>query len=197
MKRWKKQGISSIFCIQVLALIGILLFSLICCESIFGPSDKEEEPEVVEQESASIIVYNDYGESLDIYMDGNFEFLLGHENEATISDVSHEEHTLEAKIAETNEVVSSTTIDVVSNIDYTWSIDDPPDINVINNYGQTLKISMDGIYQFDLVDEENRWIIDVPFGERFLRAIKASDGSEVASTTINITENKDYSWAIN
>jgi hypothetical protein len=55
---------------------------------------------------------------------------------------------------------------------------------------------MDGNYQFDLVDKENRWIIDVAMGERLLKALKASDNKEVASTTINITENKDYSWII-
>jgi len=67
---------------------------------------------------------------------------------------------------------------------------------VTNTYGEALKIYMDGVYQFDLVHEENRWLIDVPFGERFLKANKVSDGAEVASITIDVNENRDYSWII-
>jgi|GEM_PF-865303 len=179
----------------IFILIGILVFLLAGCESIFGPKAEEEEEEE-EEEEARIIIDNEYGESLDIYMDGTFQFLIGHTDTKKIRHVTKDEHDLEARIPGTSTVVDSTTIDVTSYTDYTWTIDDPPDINVTNYYGKTLKIYMDGNYQFDLVDKENRWIIDVAMGERHLKALKASDNKEVASTTIDVTENKDYSWVI-
>jgi hypothetical protein len=192
----KKRAKNSDFSIGILILIGILIFSLASCESIFGPKTEETTEEEEEGEEARIIVYNEYGESLDIYMDGTFQFLVGHKSDAKIRYVSLDEHELEAKKSNTNEVVDSKTIDVTSYMDYTWTIDDPPDINVTNRYGYTLKIYMDGNYQFDLADEEDRWIIDVAFGERFLKAIRAGDNKEIASTTIDVEENKDYSWVI-
>lgn len=181
--------------IQILILTAILIFSFVSCKSIFGTDEPADEG-IAEGIIARIIVSNQYGESLDIYMDGIFQFMLGHKSDAKISDVSLAEHNLEAKIADTATVVATTTINVVSKVDYTWTIDDPPDINVINQSGRTLKIYMDDVYRFDLVDEENRWLIDVPFGERFLKATRPSDNTEYASVTVNVTENKDYSWTI-
>lgn len=195
MIRMKKRGMSLYLSIGILIFVGILIFSSISCESIFGPSTEEEEEEE-EDEEARIIVYNNYGESLNIYMDGSFQFLLEHEDDEKIRNVSLDEHELEAKNPSTNAVVDSEEIDVTDYVDYTWTIDDAPDINVTNNYGKTLKIYMDEIYQFDLVDEENRWIIDVAFGEHFLKAVKAADSKEVASTTIDVDENTDYTWVI-
>lgn len=173
--------------IVIFVFTGILLFTLIRCKSPTSPNGQGE---------ADIIVYSKYDETLDIYMDGNFLFSIGYKSSIEIDNVSLEEHELEAKKINTDIVIDKETITVEEKIDYTWTIDDPPDINVTNNFGKTLKIYMDGEYQFDLVDEENRWIIDVPYGERFLKATTASDGKEVASTTIHVDENKDYSWTI-
>lgn len=172
--------------IRILILIGALMFTLSTCKSPMSPEEGE----------ADIIVNNEYGETLDIYMNGNFKFSIGYKSSIEIDNVSFGEHELEAKEINTGIVIDSETIDVDDYTDYTWTIDDPPDINVINEYGPTLKIYMDDIYQFDLVDEEDRWIIDVSFGERFLKAIKASDGKEVASITIDVEEKKDYTWTI-
>ncbi len=196
MKGIKKRRLSLNFSIGILVMIGILVFSLVSCESIFGPSAEESTTEEDEEDEARIIVSNYYGISLNIYMDGILQFLIEHEDEEKIRNVSLDEHELEARNPNTNTVEASEEIDVTSYTDYTWTIDDPPDINVINNYGHTLKIYMDGTYLFDLVDEEDRWIIDVAFGERFLKALKASDNKEVASTTIDVEENKDYTWTI-
>jgi len=56
---------------------------------------------------------------------------------------------------------------------------------------------MNGLYQFDLEDEENRWILNVSRTEHLLRADKAVDDTEYASTTIEVIQNKDYTWEIN
>lgn len=184
------------FICPLFLMMGILLFSSVSCKSIFGPDEETAAPTTEEGTEARIVVTNKYGESLDIFMDGQFQFALGHKAQGTIRYVTLQDHVLEAKKQSTDTVVASTTISVASKIDYPWVINDPPDINVINSYGRTLKIYMDGDYLFNLVDEENRWIIDVPYGERFLKAIRASDDKEVASITINVAENKDYSWTI-
>lgn len=191
-----KKGLATALIFQVLILIGILMFLTISCDSIFGTSSTEEDTTEEEGEEARVVVSNQYGKTLDIYMDGVFQFTLYHGDDDTIGDVSHDEHYMEAKRKGTSTVVASTEIDVVSDVDYSWYIDDPPDINVINDYGRTLKIYMDGSYMFELVDEEDRWIVDVSFGERFLKAVKASDDTEVASITIDVTENTDYTWTI-
>jgi hypothetical protein len=166
--------------------MGLLIFSGISCKSPTSPAEGE----------ADIIVYNDYGETLDVYMDGVFKFSSRHKSSIEIDNVELGEHELEAKKIDTGAVVDSGTVEVTDYIDYTWTIDDPPDINVTNKYGKTLKIYMDGNYQFDLANEENRWIIDVSYGERFLKAVKASDGQEAASATIKVDTNTDYSWTI-
>jgi hypothetical protein len=191
MVRLKKKEGNLKLTIQILILMAMLVFSFISCKSPESTTTAATTTTV-----ARIIVSNQSGFSLNIYMDGTFQFWMGNKGEAKITDVSLKEHKLEAYKEGTNTLYSSTTIDVVEKTDYTWTIDDPPDINVTNNYGQTLKIYMDDVYYFDLVDEENRWLIDVPFGERFLKATRASDNTEVASTTINVSENKDYSWTI-
>ena len=194
MRRMKTKGTNQLFGVGIFILIGILVFALVGCESIFGP--KAEEEDSSDDSEARIIVTNYYEETLDIYMDGVFQFALENEGSAKIRDVSLEEHKLEARLASTTTVVDSETFDVTTYTDYAWTIDDAPDINVINNYGVTLKIFMDGNYQFDVVDEEGRWIMNVSFGEHFLKATKASDDKEVASTTLNIAANKDYTWTI-
>jgi hypothetical protein len=195
MKRRKKQGRNLNFSVGILIVIGILVFLLASCESIFGP--KTEASTSDETEEARIIIDNESGESLDIYMDGSFQFLIEDGDSKKIHNVSlGNEHKLEAKIPGTATVYDSETIDVTAYTDYTWTIGDLPDIKVTNKYGKTLKIYMDGNYQFNLVDDEDRWIMNVPYGEHFLKALKDSDNKEVASTTIDVNANKDYSWVI-
>lgn len=191
MGRLKKKESNLKLTIQILILMAMLVFSFISCKSPESTTTEETTTTV-----ARIIVSNQSGFSLIIYMDGVFQFWMGNNGEAKITDVSIKEHKMEAYWEGTNTLYSSTTIDVVSKTDYTWTIDDPPDINVTNNFGETLKIYMDDVYYFDLVDEENRWLIDVPWGERFLKATRASDNTEVASITINVDANEDYSWTI-
>jgi hypothetical protein len=196
MKKTKAKRADHLYGVGVLVLIGILVFALAGCESLFGPSSDDDDDDDDDDEEARIIVTNNYEESLDIYMDGVFQFALPDEESDKIRNVTLDEHDLEAKLTGTSTVVDSETLDVTAYTDYAWTIDDAPDINVINSYGVTLRIFMDGNYQFDVVDEEDRWIMNVSFGEHFLKALKASDDKEVASTTLNIEANKDYTWTI-
>jgi hypothetical protein len=173
-------------CVMI-AWLGILFLSMVRCKSPTSPDGQGE---------ADIIVSNDYGETVDIYMDGSFKFALRYKNSIEIDNVSLEEHELEAREPGSGKIVDSTTIDVEDKIDYAWTVDDPPDIKVINNYGKALSIYLDEEFQFDLADEESRWIIDVALGVRFLKALDTGDGHEVASTSLKVDQNADYSWTI-
>jgi hypothetical protein len=144
---------------------------------------------------ARILVTNTYGQSLDIYMDDVFQFNLTNGAGGTIKNVSLDTHTMTAKLAGTDTIIDTTTIDVTALTDYNYAID-RPDINVTNAFGEALHIYMDDVYRFDLVDDENRWLIDVSLSSHFLKATRVSDNSEVASITINVTQNKDYTWTI-
>jgi hypothetical protein len=179
----------------VLALACLILL-LGGCESIFGPKTEESADT---SEEARIVVTNSYGQTLDIYMDGTLQFNLGYtskDNSKKIHNVSLDEHTMQGRLPGTGTVVDEQTIDVVSYQDYSYTIGAPPSINVTNKYGVTLKIYMDNVFQFDIQDGESRWLMDVSKTEHFLKATKASDGKEVASTSITTDENKTYTWSI-
>lgn len=185
MKKFKKHRKKLMPAARTLTMLGILIFSLISCDLFEA-----------EQAAANIIVYNEYGEALDIYMDGYFQFTVEYGSNVTIENVTEGEHYLEAKYTETETVVETATVDIITIADYEWTIGDPPDINVINYAEETLKIYMDEEYQFTIVDEENRWIIDVSTGEHYLEAKRESDEAVLYSTTIDVTANTDYTWTI-
>jgi hypothetical protein len=200
MTRRKKAGGILRTTAPMLVVLASLMFLLAGCESIFGP---KTEASTETSEEARIVCTNGYGQTLDIYMDGNLQFTLGTSSTGTsvnntkkIHNVTLNEHTLQGKLAGTGTVVDEQTIDVTSYTDYTYTIGTPPSINISNKYGVTLKIYMDNVYQFDLANDESRWLMDVSKTEHYLKATKASDGKEVASTSITTDENKTYSWSI-
>ena len=103
---------------------------------------------------------------------------------------------MEARSQVTGEIVAQKTLELTARTDYTWTIERPSRINCRNAFGESLKIFMDGSYQFDPADREDRWILDVAQGDHFLAAFKAADGKPAASITVKVTENNDYSWRI-
>ncbi len=169
----------------VLLAAAALVFSW-SCKSPTSPSGGESD----------IIVMSHWDVPLDIFMDGAFRFSLGYKEIAEIDNVSLAKHLMEAKSQATGELVAQTTLEVTSKTDYSWLIEHRARINFSHGLSLTLKIFMDGVFLFDLVEGENRWQIDVELGDRFLEAFRAGDGSKVASTTLKVTENKDYSWVI-
>ena len=171
----------------MMVLIEFLIGPMFFCKSPTSPNNEGE---------ADIIVHSRVSDVLDVYMDGEFQFSITYKNYKEIDNVSLETHLLEAKIEGTDTVFISESIEVEEETDYTWYMEDPADIDVMNDFGETLRVYMDENYQFDLADEENRWIIDVAWGEHLLKAYRLSDGSQVASTTIKVTEDKDYTWTI-
>jgi hypothetical protein len=156
------------------------------CKSPTAPSGGE----------ADITVTSHWDTAVNVYMDGAFRFPLSYKESAEIDNVSVKNHVLEAKDQATGTLVASTTLEVTDKSEYTWTIEHRARINCDSIFGETLNIYMDGVYQFDLANGENHWIINVPLGNHFLMAIKASDGKEAASITMKVTENTDYGWGI-
>jgi hypothetical protein len=75
-------------------------------------------------------------------------------------------------------------------------VEGPSSITVTNKYGETLQIFADGILMGDLADTLSETITKVTIGEHTLTAVKKSDSTQVAETTIIVNEVKEYSWVI-
>jgi hypothetical protein len=178
--------------VRVLALVGILGLLGVDCKSPTSPKGGGE---------ADITVTNDYGEALDIYLDGTFKFTLRYKSSIEIDNVTiYHEYALEAREPGTGRLIDSTMVDVQGKSEYTWTIDPPPRIKVINDWtekqGERLAITMDGVFQFNLERGESRVIMKVDFGERFLAAVNLSTGQEVASISFKINDTGTYEWDI-
>jgi len=170
----------------VLAAAALLLISAWSCKSPTSPDAGE----------ADIIVSSRWTEPLDIFMDGAFKFTLTYKNTAEIDNVSLERHQMEAKTQATGEIVLQEILEISAKTDYTWTIQHRARINCINAFDVPLKIYMDGVFQFNLASGENRWILEVPLGDRFLAAFRIINGQQAQSATIKVTQNKDYTWGI-
>jgi len=176
-----------------LPLAGIFILLAIFLPACKSSTDTNTDTNTTTYQ-ARILVSNTYGQTLEIFMDGTSKFTLTNGASNKIADVSIATHKMEARIPG-GALIDTTEIDVTQQTDYSYSID-RPDINIVNGWGEPLKIYMGDVYQFTLADDENRWLIAVPLASHFLKATRVSDNSEVASITINVTQNKDYSWTI-
>ena len=176
-----------------LPLAGIFILLAVFLPACKSSTDSDTDTTTTTYQ-ARIVVSNTYGQTLEIFMDGTSQFTLTNGASDKIADVAIATHTMEARIPG-GALIDTTEIDVTQQTDYSYTID-RPDINVVNSWGESLKIYFDDVYQFTLADDENRWLIGVPLASHFLKATRVSDNSEVASITINVTQNKDYSWTI-
>ena len=116
-----------------LALLTFLGLSLIGCKSPMSPKGGE----------ADLIIFNEYGDTLDIYVNESFQFPILKNSNVEIDNISLGTYKLDAKIAGTDLIIQSETIEILEKIDYNWMIDDPPDINVINEIGDDVTVYMD------------------------------------------------------
>jgi hypothetical protein len=176
-----------------LPLAGIFILLAVFLPACKSSTDTNTDTDTTTYQ-ARIVVSNTYGQTLEIFMDGTSQFTLTNGASNKIADVAIATHKMEARIPG-GALIDTTEIDVTTQTDYSYTID-RPDINVVNGWGESLKVYLDDVYQFTLADDENRWLIAVPLASHFLKATRVSDGTEVASITINVTQNKDYTWTI-
>jgi len=166
--------------------IGLLFFCM-HCKSVTG-SD--------EGFSARILIYNNCGATLDIYLDDNYQFAIADGTTETIKDLTEEEHKLNAFLTGTNTLVLSESFNATDEGDYEWTINGQATIAVKNGYGETLYIYENSEYLGHIEDNETVTVPDVAFGSYNFEATTAENSTVIASATIEVTEIKEYSWII-
>ena len=173
----------------VLLLLGLgLLLPALSCKSATSPDGEFE---------ARIIVYNNCGAAVDVYLDDILQFTVAEGGSDIIESLTEEEHKLDAYLTGTTTLVLSESFDATVEGDYEWTISGQATIVVTNQYGKTLYIYESGSYLGYLADDESVTISDVPFGSYYFEAT-TTEGSTtiVASASIEVTAIIEYSWTI-
>ncbi|MGB6340787.1 MAG: hypothetical protein WBF32_13525, partial [Candidatus Aminicenantaceae bacterium] len=134
----------------ILTVTGIFLLLFMSCNNTTTPED-----EVVE---ANVTVTNECGVSVDVSMDGIFQFSLNNGTSEAIEGIEQGSHTFEAHIAGTETLISSETYDIKDGFDYYWTVDPPSTITITNAYGEDLQIYVNGAYLGDLGDTQTQSI---------------------------------------
>jgi hypothetical protein len=149
-----------------------------------------------EPEEARIMVRNNCGIAVDIYMDGVYQFFLEYKEYYYIENVALGTHALEAKKKGTGTLLKSISTDISEKKDYTWTISSTAAVTITNNYGETLSVYGDGTYKTDIADKSSASIENIPYGEHLFEAKRPNESEVLASTSFEILEDKEYTWKI-
>jgi hypothetical protein len=173
--------------LAVIAWLGLLLSAGPGCKNSTTPDGNAE---------ARIIVYNNCGIAVDVYLDDAFQFYLEQKEYYYIENFSLGTHELKAKKKGTDILLKSTTGEFTQKQDYTWTISSTAVVTITNNYGETLSLYGDGTYQTDIPDQSSAQIPDIPYGEHTLEAKRPNQTEVLASKTIDVLGDNVYSWTI-
>jgi len=171
----------------IIVLLGIFMCSMISCKS-------PEDPALVI--SANIFVSDECGLALDVYMNGDYQFSLEYLYYDVIKNVSSGVHEIVAKKKDAEEVIVTEIVNVTASGEIWVWIKYSASLKIVNEYGETLNIYTNGSLQGELEDKESQIFDNVPYGEHVLEVSKTSDNTFVASVTINVLEEKEYTWTI-
>lgn len=185
MTKRKKRKI--LYLVGIVFAIGICVLVSTACRNVTSPEDSTEE--------IIITVQNDCGIAVDIYLDKNFQFTVEYSESNTISNVSLGLHEFEAKKEGTETLLSYMQVDIYEKLNYTWTILSEASLHVTNAYGETLSIYEEEELLSDIGAQGTLVIENVLYGEHLFRAT-ISDGTEVASLSLVMDENKPYLWTI-
>ena len=169
--------------------LSILLLAPICCKSTSGPNDGIT--------TITITVSNECGVALDIFMDNNFQFSVEYQESNNIPNVSLGEHEFEAKKKGTEVLMSYISVELTETTNFVLTILSEASLHINNEYGESLNIYGDGDLLSDIGSPATLIIENILYGEHLFEAKKVSDGTEVASISIDFAENKAYFWIIN
>jgi hypothetical protein len=173
----------------VIFWLSIFLLATLSCKNTTGPDDNITE--------AKITVSNECGVAVDIYMDKNFQFSVEYLESKTIRNVSLGEHEFEAKREGTETLLSLLSVEITKLADFVWTIQSEASFHITNEYGESLNIYGDGDLLSDIGSPATLIIENVLYGVHLFEATKVSDGTAVASISIDFAENKAYFWTIN
>ncbi|UCE41033.1 MAG: hypothetical protein JSV17_16590 [Candidatus Aminicenantes bacterium] len=175
-----------LWAISVFVLLGIFVCSMINCKS----------PENPDEITARIVVSNEYGIEIDVYMEGVYQFWLEFLYYEVIENVSAGVYVITANKKDTEEEISRSTVNIDTGGEYWVAILSSASLTIINGFGETLNIYTNSSLQGELGDQESLVIDNVPFGDHVLEASMATDNSLVAFTVISVVEEKEYTWTI-
>jgi len=167
--------------------LGIILLGLSGCKNSTTPDGNQK---------ARIVIRNDIGLAVDIYLDGAFQFFLEQKEYYYIENVNPKVYFLEAKKRGTQLVLQTAKIEVTENRDYTWTIASSAVVTITNHYGETLSLYGDGTFQTDITDQTSASIQAIPYGEHLFEAKRPNETEVLASTRIEILSDKVYTWTI-
>jgi len=173
----------------VIFCLSLFLLAAIGCKNTTSPDDGIT--------TVRITVSNECGIAVDIYLDKNFQFSVNYQESRTITDISLGEHELEAKNKGTEIVLSYLTLELTEIADFVWTLLSEASFHVTNEYGESLNIYGDGDLLSEMGSPATLIIENILYGIRLFEAKKASDGTVVASISIDFDENKAYFWTIN
>ncbi len=171
----------------IIILLGIFTCSMISCKSPENPDTEI---------TANIFVSNECGLEIDVFMGGVFQFSIEFLYYEVIENVSAGTYEIIAKKKDTEEEIMTDTIVVNASGEIWVSILYSASLKIANEYGETLNIYTNGSLQGELEDKESQVFDNVPYGEHVLEASKTSDNTLVESVTINVVEEKEYTWTI-
>jgi len=164
-----------------------LLFLSMSCKSVNGPDEEFE---------ARLLIYNNCGARVDIFLDDVLYIALDSGSNTTIQQLTEAEHKLAAFLTGTDTLVLMETFNATASGDYTWTINGQATILMINEYGETVDIYEGGEYVGYLEADDTGPITDVPFGSYSFEATLFEETTVIATITIEVTEVKEYSWVI-
>ena len=145
---------------------------------------------------AQMVVNNECGVSIDVFMDGLFQFSVDNTLFKTIENISIGAHVFVANRRGTSNEVTSLNHDVLGGGDLLWVVQSQASIKVTNTYGEPLDIFADNVFEGQLADQESESITHVPYGVHQIEATLPSDSSVVDSIFIDIIENIEYTWTV-
>jgi hypothetical protein len=173
--------------LSIAACLGILLLGLPGCKNSTTPDGNEE---------ARLRINNNCGISVDVYMDGVFQFFLDYKEYYYIEDVALGTHVLEAKKKGTETLLKSVSADITEKQDYTWTINSQAVMTVTNNYGETVSLYGDDEYYEDLDSQVSASFPEIPYGEHHFEAKRPNQTEVLKEITIEILGDNNYTWTI-
>ena len=145
---------------------------------------------------ANVIISNECGLAVDVYMNGFYQFTVNNLYFKTIEDVPQGIHDFVSKKQGTEELVATISMDVNTSSDFLWIVKSPASIKVTNLFGEALDIYIDGSSLGEISDQETQIISYVDYGQHLLTAHRITDEELVNTTDIEVTESIEYVWTI-
>jgi hypothetical protein len=173
--------------VAMAACLGMLLAAGPGCKNSTTPDDTG---------LPKITVRNNCGIAVDIFMDGTYQFFLEYKEYYYLENVATGTHVLTAKKKGTDKLLKSATAEINETSNYTWTISSTASVAITNNYGETLDIYGDGVLQDTIETGKSDSISNITYGEHPFEAKLTGTSTIVASTVIDITEDKGYTWTI-